>query len=108
MTIVSKQELNDMKTLKVPTKNNSEEILVFIEILLKITTTTTAQNITNVHYANALKVFSEPVQTDLPQQPLKSLFDKLDTMHKNIKRAIPNGLFCISFADYQKQTSGIK
>lgn len=108
MSIVSKQELNDMKTLKVPTKNNLEEILVFIEILLKITTTTTAQNITNVHYANALKVFSEPVQTDLPQQPLKSLFDKLDTMHKNIKRAIPNGLFCISFADYQKQTSGIK
>ncbi len=106
MGFVSKKELSDMKALKIPSKNNLEEVLGFIENLLKITTNTTAKNVTNVHYVNALQIFSEPVKTDMPQRSPQSLLDELDTAHQNIRRAIPTGLFCISLDVYQKYVNG--
>lgn len=108
LKFVSKQEFNNLKTLLPPDGNNSEAVLVFIDKLMRITTNTTIKNVTNVHYANALQIFSETVHSTLPQQTSQSWYDELDAPYQNIKRHISKDLFCISLGDYQILTNRIK
>ncbi len=101
VNFVNNPEIDNLLSLKLPDNHNIGEVLAFLEKLLRITTNATIKNISNIHYANAMQVFSETVQTKLPQQASQSWYDELDTPHQNIKRLIPNGLFCISLDDYK-------